>query len=112
MHIFYIPMKAGDCTIWYDLFEKMLSCGPHLSDENILDIFSEYDGRSKVEDIERAISMLEELIANGHDTICVRSILRSKRKILIFFLYLRPTRRHHLTTKRISTILLNVGHCR
>ena len=64
------------------LFEKMLSCGSDLSDENILDIFSQYDGRSKIEDLEKAISMLEELIASGHDTICVRRILRSKRKIL------------------------------
>ena len=74
-----------------DVFlDKMISCGPHLSDENILDIFSEYDGRSKVEDTEKAISMLEELRANGHDNICVKSILRSKRKILKKF-YIPPT---------------------
>ena len=72
------------------LFEKMLSCGPDLSDENILDIFSQYDGRSKIEDIEKAISMLEELIASGHDTICVRRILRSKRKILANY-FVSPT---------------------
>ena len=72
------------------LFKKMLSCGPDLSDENILDIFSQYDGRSKVEDMEKAISMLEELIASGHDTICVRRILRSKRKILANY-FVSPT---------------------
>ena len=64
------------------LLDKMLSCGAHLTDQYILDVFSQFDGRSKVEELEKAISMLEELIANGHDNICVRSILKSKRKIL------------------------------
>ena len=72
------------------LLDKMLSCGAHLTDQYIIDVFRQFDGRSKVEELEKAISMLEELIANGHDNICVRSILKSKRKILEIY-FVSPT---------------------
>ena len=73
-----------------NLLGSMMTCGAHLTEQHILNVLSQFDGRSKVEDLENAISMLEQLIANGHDNICVRSILKSKRNILKDY-FISPT---------------------
>ena len=64
------------------LGEIMINISTDLTESNILMIFKQLDGRDKIDDLKKLITKLECMIEKGQGNVCIRAMVRSKRKEL------------------------------
>ena len=73
-----------DCTMSVDkmIEESMRNISRGLTERNLLTLFKQFDGRDKIDDLKKLITKLECMIEKGQGNVCIRAMVRSKRKEL------------------------------
>ena len=71
-----------DSTIIVDkiIEESMRNISADLTEPNLLTLFKQLDGRDKIDELKKLISKLESMIEKGQGNICIRAMVRSKKK--------------------------------
>ena len=71
-----------DCTKFVDkiIEESMRNFSDDLTERNLLTLFKQFDGRDKIDDLKKLIGKLETMIEKGHGNVCIRAMVRSKKK--------------------------------
>ena len=54
-----------------------------LTERNLLTLFKQFDGRGEIENLKKVISKLEAMMEKGQGNVCIRAMVRSKKKELV-----------------------------
>ena len=57
----------------------MINISADRTERNLLTLFKQLGGGDKIDDLKKAISMLESMIEKGQGNVCIRAMVRSKR---------------------------------
>ena len=60
--------------------ESMRNISRGLTERNLLTLFKQFDGRDKIDDLKKLLSKLETMIEKGQGNVCIRAMVRSKKK--------------------------------